>query len=109
MKQIQSSVQYGRFELKKGNTMATLALVMNENYRGWYGKSRDVSFDAQAFDQMYSASWQTILNATTFRDIINMYHPWVHLAQMLTPYYVYFFQYYRPTQKLHVLQFMTNH
>ena len=27
----------------------------------------------------------------------------------LIPYYQYFFEYYRPTQKLHVLRFLTDH
>lgn len=31
-KQIQNSIRYERFEVKKGNTLATLAMVMNANF-----------------------------------------------------------------------------
>ena len=47
---IQSSLQKKKFEVKKGNTLATLAMVMNRIHCSWYGNSKDVRYDSQAAD-----------------------------------------------------------
>ena len=51
--QIQASLRQGRFEVKKGNTLASLAMVMNANHRTQYGYSKDILQDAQSFDKMF--------------------------------------------------------
>ena len=110
-KQIQLSLQRGRFEVKKGNTLATLAMVFNANHRSWYGTSKDVLFDSQAGDKMYATSpysRSTIYTGTTFHQV-HLFLNSFFIANDLIPFYTSFFESYRPTQKLHVLRFLTSH
>ena len=84
-------------------------MVINQNYKSWYGASKDVIYDAQAFDKIYSAAYQSVINSGTRRDLTKQYLKWVFLINTTLPYYRYFFEYYRPTQKLHVLRFLASH
>ena len=68
LKQIKTSMDNGRFELKKGNTLATFAMVMNQNYVPWYGSSKDVSYDSQAVDKLFNNSFQFIFPTNTQQD-----------------------------------------
>lgn len=38
-----------------------------------------------------------------------MFINWTYIAYNLVPFYAHFFKFYRPTQKLHTLNFLKNH
>ena len=84
-------------------------MVINQNYKSWYGSSKDVIYDALEFDKIYSSAYQFVMNSGTRHDLPKQYLKWVWLINTTLPYYRYFFEYYRPTQKLHVLRFLSSH
>ena len=45
----------------------------------------------------------------TRRNLTKEYLKWIYLVQTTLPYYRYFFEFYKPTQKLHVLRFLSSH
>lgn len=108
-KQILNGITWGRFEFKKGNTLATLAMVMNATHKSYYGGSKDILYDAQKGDKLFqSGGILSVLDVGTLSDFLHIYPSWVSAVNILIPFYAYFFDYYRPSQKLHVLRFLSN-
>jgi hypothetical protein len=108
-KQIQTSLRKGRFEVKKGNTLATLAMVMNTNHRSIYGHSKNVLYDSQSFETNTGGPDSFMNTTCTYREPLVIYVVQAQIVHTLIPFYTYFFEYYRDTQKLHVLRFLANH
>ena len=95
--------------MKKGNTLASLAMVLNACYRSWYGTKQDVLYECLKFDSMISNNGQYCINTGVIRAVLNSILPWFCIINTLVPYYSFFFEKYRLSQKLHVLRMMSNH
>ena len=79
LRQIQSSLRTGRFEVKKGNTLATLAIVMNANHHTWYGYSKDILLESQATNKMHVGNiWLSLPG--TYVPLQKLYTTWMNLA-----------------------------
>ena len=109
LRQIINGIRTGRFEFKKGNTLATLAMVMNATHNSIFGSSKDILFDAMSTTRMYVQNTSAAtLQAGTTMDLQYLYTSIVPAVHVLIPYYTYFFDFYRISQQLHVLFFFTN-
>ena len=100
-----TNVLNGKFEIKKGNTLAAFAQAVNMNHTLWFGAAEDIFLESYTANRM--KTWQTdLMQSGTAMHLPYMYYRLVKIANMFKPFLKHYFTQYKPSQKLVVLRML---
>lgn len=102
---ILSNINQGKFEIKRGNTLASFAQAININYSLYFGNSEDIVFDCYRNEKLQSTGNELFsFNSGAFLFV--MYHRLLKASNNFIPYLQEYFPKYKPSQKLVVLRML---
>ena len=102
---LMSNIEKGRFEMKKGNNLVAFAQMINHNYGIWFANTKDVRLSV--VEQTVLQGWlKDVLPVAMFNSHHYVYETLTTIAKHFVPFYKYYFNYYKPSQKLVSLRFL---
>lgn len=82
---ILSNINQGKFEIKRGNTLASFAQAININYSLYFGNSEDIVFDCYRNEKLQSTGNELFsFNSGAFLFV--MYHRLLKASNNFIPY-----------------------
>ena len=103
-----SNLQAGKFEFKKGNTLVAFAQMANNLFDNQYLNSKDIRLDIYNSTLVHGRASHHIPTPTTGMLHIE-YEMSARIAKQFVPFYKYYFDYYKLSQKLVAMRFLSNY
>ncbi len=100
-----SNINQGKFEIKRGNTLAAFAQAININFNLYFGNFEDIVFECYRNDKLQTTS-SDLLSANSGAFLFIMYHRLLKAANNFIPFLQEYFPKYKPSQKLVVLRML---
>ena len=105
---LQSNLQNGKFEFKKGNTLIAFAQMANYVFDQLYQNSKDIRLDIYNSTLIHGRSIAFIPTPSLGMQNLE-YEVKSRIAKQFVPFYKYYFDYYKSSQKLVAMRFLSNH
>lgn len=102
-----NNILSGKFEFKKGNTLAALAETLHANFDTIFMGVKKPYYDLTTGHKIYQPP-SDIINCGTFGNIPEWYFKFLKVTVKLVPFYRFYFDYYTPSKKVVVLSMLTS-
>ena len=98
-----SNINQGKFEMKRGNTIASFAQAVNMNFNLYFNNSEDIVFDNYRNEKMHSYDLHTSQQGTILSVL---HHRLLKSGNNFVPYLQEYFLKYKSSQKLVILRML---